>query len=217
MPPLFTRIYRFFLFSLMPKFVLFVIKSVPVTLEVYLHHSFGERYMWRLIGAFCVFYCYAVPSLDLVAPGARPLLSPFLIGLIVLPVIHFFHLPFRRYRGLVISSYSSGSPWSLWHRLFSLSPITTKRYVEPAFAMLVASIIEPFDYDLSSWLYISSVGLFIKCQIERLEDHNTLLDAFDGRIEARRQQGAVESYQAPRQQHRGFHEVRPHRRNNRRG
>lgn len=209
-PSYVIRIYRLFLFRLMPKFALMLMKAVPVTLEIYFHHSFGERYLWRLITGVGVFYAYAVPSAELAAPASRPLLTLFLIGLIVLSLVHFFHLPVRRHRGVVISSQSYGLPWPIWQRRFSLHPTTTIRYVEPMVAMGIGLVLSPIDYDLASWFIFSSTALFIKGQIERFSLHQLLLDTLDGRVDARMQQDAVNDYQTPPHQE-GFHRVRPHR------
>lgn len=203
------RLYRFSLCVLMPKFALMLIKAIPVSLEIIFHHSFGERYFYRLIAGVLIFYAYATPSAELAKPATRPLLIPFLILLSVLSVVHFFHLPYRRRHGIVIASHSSGEPWFLWQQKFSLSPTVTIRYVEPAIAFLLGLLLASFDDDLGEWFKFTSMGLFIKGQIARYTLHQQILDTIDGRLDGQSQQNAVNNYQAPPRQH-GFHHVHPH-------
>ena len=190
--------------------------GLAITIEVFSRWRFGERYLTigRIIGGyFALLFVNWIASLAGIASfltggfvstllgntGYAPKFSFFdLIPPIYLAlcIFHYVHLQVRRWRGIVVYSYSTGEVWwAAW--LLKIpgvqhNPITRRllnewtiyQYVEPLGCIVMGWIMGNVirDQFLGSWLSGAGVGLFFRNGRVISAYRDQLLDEIDAKI-----------------------------------
>ena len=155
--------------------------TLPITLEVFLHHRFGARTGPSLLKGFLLLLM-ADPFFNLAFPPAIvPLFSGFVFAYAVTAICQWINGRFGA-QNEPIHSYKSGEPWPLWQQL-PLATSTVQRFIEPAVCFLIAWFVLIFDSPLAHWLFVATAALFIKEQVRGAQLRTHRLDSFDGRVE----------------------------------
>lgn len=157
--------------------------AAPTTIEVFLHHRFGSRSGKALLKGFLLLLLLYAVFQRSGPPATFPLFKSFLVAYFVCAVGHWLTSQCRTAQQT--HSYSSGQPWPLLQEI-PLEITTIQRYIEPAFCILIASVVALFDSALAHWLVLAAIALFIKGQISRAQLRTRRLDAFDNRAESER-------------------------------
>ena len=164
------------------------------SIMAFTREGLGARLMPTLfracIAASIVFMLYRLAS----PPLPDPVLFPyFLGGLFLLFIGHQLSAWFRRRPD--IHSFSTGRT-----RLrLPVRDSVVHRYIEPVACLGAGVVLTRFDPLLGGWLCGAAVSLFIEEQIARVQGRRRLLDTFDGRIEGKSLQSAVQGRLEPPQ------------------
>ncbi len=167
----------------------FIVKSLAVTVEVFLHRRFGERYIGLqglagigLILLFCTFF----PTDDV-----RPLVG-FLGLYLVMCFVARTGVLWRRLRRDDEHSRYTGRP-RLLAVFCNCKELTIKRFWEPALVALGGRVIVSMNAPLGYYLVIAAIALFISVNFSEAYDHARVLDLNDSLIEQRQ---AAERFRA---------------------
>ena len=167
---------------------------LSVSLEVFVRHEFGERYLswlrlyfaWIMVASVGVF----LPSIF----GAPNPLSFYIgygiyIAFILLALWHRLTIRRRRKRQEKpnppepLHSMCSGYSHLSW---IPVKEWTLYLWVEPLFFIIISLLLWRFFGGLAgAWLLLSSVGMLIKNQMEYYNNRGQLLDMIDAQIEAK--------------------------------
>lgn len=172
-----------------------------VTIEVFLRYRFGERYL-QVMGSFVGFFIFmSYIFKGLLTPwgegGGFSILSLIVMSVFfVLTLWHQRDIAVRRKKGIRWHSRSSGVSWGFW-KVLSKNPATVQMYLEPIFCYILGAIVIFIDQDLSIWLMVCSVSLFVRGQIEYTHARNRFLDTVDAAIESEQLTAAMVDLKPP--------------------
>ena len=145
----------------------FISRIGSVTVEVFLHSRFGERYIGMEAAAALVL----VPVFGLFWPeyDLEPLMQ-FLGAYLFMCLLARIGMTLRRLRGVREHSRYTGYPHLL--RLFPLLPEeAVKRFVEPFFVMCAGMAGRDYNEPLGGYLMFAAVCLFISTNLDDRWDH----------------------------------------------
>lgn len=162
-----------------------------VTLEVFIRHSFGERYLslirvflaWQALGLaglamFMVFQGNVNAGID---PIALAMITPVFLAAAILQLIW---IQIRNWRKVPWHSRSFGLSWLhplvwRWDRLFY-------RLIEPAFCFVVGLVVMQVEKiaPVGGWICFAAVALLVKNNIAFNIERDYALDKADAAIEA---------------------------------
>ena len=169
-----------------------------VTLEVFIRHSFGERYLslirvflaWQALGLaglamFMVFQGNLEAGIDPIALG---IVTPIFL---VAAILQLFWIQIRNWRKIQWHSKSFGLSWFhpliwRWDRLFY-------RLVEPAVCFLVGLGVMQVEKiaPVGGWICFAAVALLVKNNIAFNIERDHMLDISDAKIEAANMEAAL--------------------------
>lgn len=137
---------------IIPRLMMFVVKSWATSVEVFLRRDFGTEYL----GSQAAFVLLLIPVYIVLAPlnDPRPMLL-FLIGYVAMCFGHRISGILRRWRGEHGHRYYNGAP-RLWKWCPRLSEMTVKKVIEPLFVMVVGICLLPFVPPLAIFLLIGA-------------------------------------------------------------
>ena len=165
---------------------------LAASIEVYLHHNLGRRFMYTALLAFLLCCAYTCTT-----PASAYVVRAFLLGFGIRLLYQFVYNRVRREHGLPEPhSRWTGISGSVWQRL-GMSQPDVQRFTEPAlcFALAVAGF--SFDRFFSFWLAASAVSMLVKEQVLHFGTRRRVIDMADSRIEAQEFGAAVEQYLNP--------------------
>ncbi len=162
--------------------ILFIARSLAVSVELFLHRGFGDRYLGLpaaagvpLILVFPIFwhghdvgplfgFLFAYMAMFLIERGRQ--LARFVRG------------------GSCEHTYYSGRPWALsvWRRL---DETKVKCLWEPLLVLLLGALIMDFSQPLGGYLMLASAGLMVSANATRAQTHARVLDMHDAWIDQR--------------------------------
>jgi hypothetical protein len=165
----------------MQQFFLMLLRSVAITVIVFVRGQFGKRYigLQALVGGFLIF---------LVACGQRsfhrgPLLIFLAIYLVMLVRVRIGVL-WRSWRGIQESTLYNG--WPLLMRwLPSTNEVRVKQFVEPLCVLGIGFAIGPFDTLLSRWLIVAAIASAIDTAVIASVRRGQIDDLTDAMINQR--------------------------------
>lgn len=152
-----------------------------VTLEVFLHQKFGERYIKNRTGVAVVlmllFMCLYIPYVHNVNVNPRPF-GYFLGAFIVLSLVAQMGAVIRRWRGKETHTRYTGTPYLMW--LFPRANEVAIKVLEPFVVFGIGLLVRHFDRLLGAYLMAASFALFmsvITCVQERKAQRMDINDA----------------------------------------
>jgi len=159
--------------------VTFISRIGAVTVEVFLHSRFGERYIGMEAAAALVL----IPVFGLFWPDSDLLpLMQFLGVYLFMCLLARIGMTARRLRGDREHSRYTGFPHLL--RLFRLLPEeAVKRFVEPFFVMCAGVVSYDFNEPLGGYLMFAAVCLFISTNLDDMWTRTRALDISDAVME----------------------------------
>lgn len=166
-------------------------RSLAVSLEVFLHHGFGERYLGLpVLGALVAMFIWLsmFPGHD-----TRPMMMfmSLYFGACVLARVSIFR---RRKRGPAVHSLYTGRPW-LMAIVPKLSEISVKRYIEMPLAFLGGVFLLPVNQPLGSYVMAASIALIACVDADLEADRRRAQDMYDGYLD---QQNVAERFRRMR-------------------
>lgn len=168
-----------------------------ITLEVFLRHRFGERYLHSihviLSLGLTTLYVFRdnLFALFFGQPTSASIewTNPLFLSAVLflsLSIWHLIAIQIRLKRNEEWHSKSSGDSW-LYFDFYPIKQQTFQRFVEPALCFLAGYLLRDSSYsDLAIWIMIASVCMFIKGQIEYQRSRELLLDRLDSEFESGR-------------------------------
>lgn len=175
-----------------------IVRLFSVTVEVFLRHSFGERYL-------NIFNCYGAVILlsignELRFRGPeRYLLRGFIIAFILMCIVHRLFIWRRKKKGMRWHSRYAGTSYDFW-KFLPFKQYTIQRYFEPALVFLLGFLVLNISGNaLGGWLMISALSLAITAQIDAARFRNQVLDVMDSQIESEYLNAAVVEMKDPSQ------------------
>ena len=173
-----------------------IVRVFSVTVEVFLRHSFGERYL-------NIFNCYG--AVILLAVGYQffgreePLLWLYALAFILMCIVHRVSIWRRKKKGMRWHSRYAGTSYDFWQFL-PFKQYTIQRYFEPALVLLLGFLIfNIFADPLGGWLVVSALSLAVSAQIDAARFRNQVLDVMDSQIESEQLNAAVVELKDPSQ------------------
>ncbi len=176
-----------------------LIRLLPVSLEVFFRHTFGQRYGWDFLFSFVLFYIYKSIAQYFSAGASSILLDVFFWAFGSLASYHQVSMWARRRGNIQVHSRSTGLSWNIWEQL-RFNPQIVQRYFEPALAFLFGGLIVHSSFALALWIKVSAVSLFIKGQLQRFTLQARLWDTMDSKIEAEQLHSTIAERNGPRQE-----------------
>lgn len=185
------------------------LRLLTVSLEVFLHRNFGERFfspIEYIAGAVTLFLFTFFGKIFFF----RYVFGLMFFGLAALGMgaYHLYVIRERRKAGIVQHSRSWGDSWPLFYEM-GYSHQTIQFYIEPGICFLVGFVLLLFSPILGLWIMNGSLAWFFFCQLELRKWNNRILDAIDNEIEARNFQAAVIDRKAPKETEGFFVPVSP--------
>ncbi len=184
------------------------------TIEVFLRFNFGERYfngLSALASAPLLLGLILILSSFLgQRGGARQMDSGLMTGFLALFLfaagVHVIIAKIQRYRGALLHSRYSGTPWIYWliHQVkknldmpLPLAEHYIKLWVEPPLALIVGSIVAALTPPLGMWIIVASLCLWMRGLIAAAQAREKLLDMLDQHIEAESLAAAFQGAREP--------------------
>lgn len=129
-----------------------------VSLEVFLHHRFGEKYLWGIHAVFGLFVMFGIILCNPYADG-RPMVIVIGAYLFLLLILRVETVGIGR-RGQYVHSYYNGTPWlmSLWG--FSKMDEVKVKGAEGGVLVLAGLLLLPINAPLGLYL---GMGAFCLC------------------------------------------------------
>ncbi len=157
----------------------FISRTAAVTVEVFLHGRFGERY----IGLEAASALILIPVFGMFWPGYDLLpLMQFMGMYLVMCLLARISVTARALRGDREHSRYTGYPHLL--RMFPLLPEeAVKRFVEPIFVICAGAFAIEFSEPLGNYLIFAAVCLFISTNLDDMRTRSCALDLNDAVIE----------------------------------
>ncbi len=185
------------------------LRLMTVSLEVFLHRNFGERFFSPIE------YIAGVITLYLFASLGRVLFYAHMSGLMffglaamAMGAYHLYVIHDRKKKGIVQHSRYWGDSWPFFYEL-GYSHQTIQFYIEPACCFAIGLFFALANPLLGGWIVYGSIAWFFFCQLELRKWNNRILDAIDQEIEARNFQKAVMDRKAPQETEGFFVPVSP--------
>lgn len=188
-----------------------VLRLSTVSLEVFLHYGFGERFFRLIDLVLGILALYMAGYFaQVVSPGSFKPLVYFGVAVLVAGLAQLIFIQIRKSRGVVIHSRYWGNSWPIFYWM-GLSHQRIQHYVEPLFAFLVSVVVSLYTpYVLVGyWIGIGAVCWVFLCQIEMWKWNNKILDAIDHEIEAKYFEEAVVDRKSPKETQGFFVPVSP--------
>lgn len=176
--------------------LIIILGWVTVSVEVFVRHEFGERYLsWlRLYCAYSIIgVTMAIPMLIsvMVADGTMIPYFSYVLAFIGLSLYHRWRIRQRNLDGIQWHSKSFGmshlhSPQAekITFGLFALDDWSTYRFFEPLGCFLVGFVCWYISSILGVWIMVASFALLIKNQIVYYKQRGRFLDILDSQIES---------------------------------
>lgn len=173
-----------------------VITSIPLiglTLEVFLRHNFGKRYIQSQTDMFGIFLI-----LPLFIIQGR--LAPYLLFLFCALVMSIAHRAIswlsyatgtrlREYRApltenlyLEDSPYYPGTSWRFWGLIGLTDQYTIQLYAEPALSILIGVVLLVFNGGLGGWVIVAGIAMFLNGQMGKASYQRLIDDAIHQQI-----------------------------------
>lgn len=169
-------------FRVFLSWFVFLSQSLAVSLEVFLHRRFGERYVGlQGVAAILIIFFYAGfwPGYDV-----TPLLE-FLLAYLALCFLARIGVLRRRRRGGT-QEHSHYTGWPRVMRLTGrLTEITVKQTVEPLLTFLVAVFTLPVSEPLGGYLLLATGGLIVSVNASLGAEHTRAINMNDALIDQR--------------------------------
>jgi hypothetical protein len=162
--------------------------------EIFLRHSFGQRYTFMLIASFSAFTGYVLLTEIFAPPDETPLMGIYLLIFLCLLVFHIWTM-FRTPLGRIQSD-SCGQSHEFWER-GGITPTYAQLFAEPAVTFLIGMLILHVDDALAVWLMLAGTSLFAKEVARKWRGWNRVLDALDARIDGEQMNTTVREYNTP--------------------
>lgn len=186
-----------------------LLRVMSVSLEVFLHRNFGERFFSPI-----EFIAGSIALYSFMFLG-RILFYPHVIGLMLFGFLatamgayHLYVIQERKKKGIVLHSRYWGDSWPFLYEL-GVSQQTIQFYIEPIFCFLVGLVLIGVTPLLGAWIIYASIAWFFFCQLDLRKWNNRILDAIDQEIEARNFQAAVVARKGPQETEGFFVPVSP--------
>ena len=188
-----------------------ILRLSSVTLEVFLHRGFGERY-FRLIDLILGIVALEVAGYfsQVFSPDSFTQIIYFGGVVLALGLIHIGLIQRRKKKGVIVHSRYWGHSWPVFYML-RLPHQTIQHFVEPLLCFVVGVLLAVYTPYLliGSWIVIGAVSWGILCQIEAWKWNSRILDAIDHEIEARNFEAAVVERKSPKETQGFFVPVSP--------
>jgi hypothetical protein len=170
-----------------------------VSLEVFLHRNFGERFFSPIefIAGTITLYFFMILGRFLFFAQMSGLMF-FGLAAMAMGAYHLYVIRERKKKGVVQHSRYWGDSWPFFYEM-GLSHQTIQFYIEPAFCFAIGFVLTVFNPLLGMWIVYGSIAWFFFCQLELRKWNNRILDAIDQEIEARNFQKAVIDRKAPQE------------------
>ncbi len=178
-------------------FIEFFSRSV----EVFIREKFGERY-FNLLGATSTSTMLVVAIIAMLQFQGRMTFGSMVLGLYLIAYViaAVWHVrQAKRRKELVKSTYSGSSLMLKWIRSngIKIQEYQVKQYAEPL-AVAAASFIAGFiSYQLSLWLFIAAMSLFVRMQYEAQKSREKYLNRIDQLLDAQEEADAIRGLKQP--------------------
>jgi len=187
------QLFRIATFRRNSRIAVFVLKHLmallSASLEVFMRHHLGRRYMLTVLLAFflCTFYSSAVAR-------RAPLIGLFWLAFFIRLIYQFCYNSILRQQGQPEQhTLSTGESADIWRRL-EIRQTTVQRYIEPALGLLAGLLVFTLDRFLGLWLALCAVALFIKEQFILFRTTRRIMDTADARLEAQQFNTSLNQY-----------------------
>lgn len=170
-----------------------------ITLEVFLRHRFGERYLHSvhvvlslaLAALSIVLYSYFSDE-QIASVIAKNYMLWAAALFIVLSVWHLIVIQIRLKRGEEWHSKSSGDSW-LYFDFYPIKQQTFQRFVEPTLCLFIGYLLRDSYTPFAIWIMLASGCMLIKGQIEYQRTREWHLDRLDAEFESGRRSSASQN------------------------
>jgi hypothetical protein len=161
--------------------VMLFLRSIAVTLQVFLHRKFGSRFIGSqgFVGLLVIVFFGAFIGV----PGTTGL-TAFLLAYLFACLVARAHIDARKRRG-GDTEHSMYSGWPLLMSVFPrCSELKVKRFIEPAFVVIVAAAVMNFFPALGLYLLMAGGVLFTVVNYDEAEEQRRVQNMQDAVIEA---------------------------------
>lgn len=163
--------------------LLFVAQALAVSVEVFLHKRFGERFLGLQAAAACAVIFFFPIFWE--GHDVTPLIA-FLVAYLCMCAFARAHMAVgARRQGQREHSYYTGWPHCM-RFAGRMGEETVKCIIEPMLVFLTGVFVMPWSEPLGGYLMLASLGLFISTNVTRGQDRTRLLDMNDALIEQRK-------------------------------
>lgn len=185
------------------------LRLMTVSLEVFLHRNFGERFFSPIeyIAGSIMLYLFIFLGRFVFYTRMSGILI-FGCAALVMGAYHLYVIHDRKKKGIVQHSRYWGDSWPFFYEL-GYSHQTIQFYIEPALCFAIGVLLALPGSLLGIWIIYGSIAWFFFCQLELRKWNNRILDAIDQEIEARNFQKAVMDRKAPQETEGFFVPVSP--------
>jgi hypothetical protein len=196
-------------FAVFIMMVQIFLRLATVSLEVFLHRNFGERFFSPIefIAGVLALYVFVFFGWFLFAAEIAWLVL-FGVAALLMGTYHLFVIYQRKGKGVTIHSRYWGDSLPFFYGM-DLSHQTIQFYVEPALCFFVGIIFISISPLLGNWIMFGAIAWFFMCQLELRKWNNQILDAIDREIEARNFEAAVLEKKSPKETEGFFVPVSP--------
>jgi hypothetical protein len=175
-----------------------IVRFFSVTVEVFLRHSFGERYL-NVFTAYGAIILLAIGYEFPLFYPKRFLFAVFALAFVFMCFVHRITISKRRRKGVRWHSRYAGTSYDFW-KIIPLEQHITQLYFEPTLIILAGFLIIGFTGDrLGGWLVFSGLCLAVTGQIDAARFRNQVLDVMDSQIESEQLNRAVVELKDPSQ------------------
>lgn len=176
-----------------------VVRLFSVTIEVFLRHSFGERYLNIFTTYGAVLLLAVITQMPSFLGGEKSLLWLYALAFILMCIVHRITIYRRKKNGVRWHSRYAGTSYDFW-KFLPFQQYNIQLYFEPLLAFIAGLLISNFIRDgLGGWLMVSALCLAISGQIDAARFRNQVLDVMDSQIESEQLNAAVVELKDPSQ------------------
>lgn len=184
--------------------------TLPASLEILFHHTFGIRYLPRIWVAVSAYIAYTVAR---IADNPTDALLHTITSIVMFAMAAGHTITaLKRSPHDYVHSYSAGSPWQLTHRFSKKCSEKTNstKIVLPMFFLTLGFITHPLNPSYSAWCIAAVFTLYFKYLRSRTRSTSELFDTLDNLTQGRANRRSLETYtQNSNHEGREFHEARP--------
>ncbi len=188
-----------------------ILRLSTVSLEVFLHHGFGERH-FRIVDLVLGLLSLSLAGyfIQVFVPESVIQVATFGHIVLALGLIHLWLIQRRKKKGVIVHSRYWGDSLFIFYWL-RIPHQTIQFLVEPLLCLVAGVLFITYTPYLlvGSWIVIGAISWGILCQIEIWKWNNRILDAIDQEIEARNFEAAVVERKSPRETQGFFVPVSP--------